>query len=174
MRGCSRAVSCHCLAACVLTVLFTSFGFAADEELTREQKLASVHFTRVKWVYVTELVVVNDQRIPAGEPVAVRRGLMLEQPDTDLVLKWISSPDSYSFAGTAACFTPGMRITISEENRTVVLDVCLDCHKMGVMVDQKLDFGMDFSQLGLALYKSIYFDYVVQRKRQVRPLDPGP
>lgn len=147
---------------------------AVDQELTREQKLASVRFNQVKDVYISELVAVRDERIPFTEAVPLQRGLHLDPANVDLLLKWISLPESYAFAGTAGCFSPGMRITISEASRTVILDVCLECEKMSVAIDQRPVFGIDFSELGLALYKSIYFDYVVQRKKQVRPLDPAP
>jgi len=60
---------------------------AVDQELTREQKLASVRFNQVKDVYISELVAVRDERIPFTEAVPLQRGLHLDPANVDLLLK---------------------------------------------------------------------------------------
>lgn len=144
--------------------ILTQTVAAEVKDLTREQKLAELVFADIVSVSFAELVRVE---IPDSREETIAPKMpwkLIGNPAAKLALQWMAAPVSYSFNGTAACFDPGMRIMILEKQRKLTLDVCLHCSKMSVVIDKNPPFAIDFSEVGLACYKAIYFDFMEQQK----------
>lgn len=158
----------------ILALLFIVTAAAADEAtLTPEQKLAALVFTDVQAIDVTTLIMVYkpsdrpDGRQSITKAATFPSRTIAEDHNKEL-LAMIASAGNYHFAGTTACFNPGMRIRIHEKQRITTLTVCLECFKMSVSTKEDSYFIVDFSPAGLLAYKAAYHDIIVMNKAQKR------
>lgn len=150
------------LLALALCMMWPSSMVAA--ELSGDQKVAALTVDEVQSVYFAELVEVQIGDPPANVTAPRIPWKEIEPRLAKQAMEWIADPASYRFNGTAACFEPGMRIVITGKQHRLTLDVCLHCEKMSVQVDKGEPFALDFSDIGLLRYKSIYLDFVEQQR----------